>query len=789
MAPPSAPARWLLAMGCAAALAPLVGRVVRGEPPPAPPSFATDAKPFLEAHCVTCHGGASPEAGLDLSTFALDPGAPPPAGPGTARDAARLLEMRRRVVAREMPPLTSEAPPPEQVARFVAWADQALVAADQALPPDPGRVVVRRLSRFEYGRTLKHLLDLDFEPGSEFPADDLGYGFDNIGASLTMSPLLLEKYADAAAEIARRAVWLEDPKNPAVRRLEAEGLEVAPEDAGRAAGDGAGLHSNGAVLARVRLPRDGEYLLRTRACAQQAGPDVARLAFVVDGTRVHEADVPETRDGPGVRERRLTLTAGLHEVGVAFVNDYWRPQAPEGQRDRNLFVDWIEVVGPVDPRLPPASHARLFAKDPAHKAKDPAKLSVKARAEPILRDLLARAWRRPPAPDEVKRLVGLVESRVAAGEPFALGVRLALEAVLVSPHFLFRVETGAATGEGGKPRDLDGHALATRLSYFFWSSLPDEPLFALARTGRLSDPAVLEAEARRLLADPRASALAENFAVQWLELRRLATFVPDPARFPGFEALREPLRREAELLFDAVRREGRDLHELLTARFTFVDATLAAHYGLPVPADGGFGRVDLPDGARGGVLGLAGVLAVTSNPTRTSPVKRGKWVLENVLDAPPRPPPPGADSLDEQAVTASAATLRESMERHRARPECAACHTRMDALGFALERYDPVGRLRAEHGGRPVDARGTLPDGRAVEGLADLRGPLLEDRAFLRCLARKLFTFALGRAPEPRDELQLFALTQRLAPGKPTLDDLIVGLVRLEAFRRRSPGE
>jgi hypothetical protein len=767
-------------------------RLVVGDPPPVPPgpaapvSFAADAKPFLETHCASCHGGASPEAGFDLAAFTLEP--------PTLRAVERLLEMRARVVAHEMPPLTSETPPPQDVKRFVAWADRALVQADQALPSDPGRVVVRRLSRFEYGRTVKHLLALDFEPGQDFPADDLGYGFDNIGASLSMSPLLLEKYADAATAIARSAVWLEDPAHPPVRRLEAEGLEIAPPRAGQTRGEGAGLHSHGSVIAHVTLPRDGEYVLRTRVFGQQAGPDPARLAFVVDQQRVVEIAVPETQPAPGVKQHRLALAGGRHEVGVAFINDYYRPAEPEGQRDRNLVVDWLEVVGPVDVKLPPASHARLFAKDPARpqagtKAKEPAKLAVKARAEPILKDLLARAWRRPPAPEEVKRLVALVEARVGAGEPFEAGIRLALQAVLVSPHFLFRIEPGATTGEGGKPKDLDGHALATRLSYFLWSSLPDEPLTTLAQKGRLADPAVLEGQARRMLADPRAAALAENFAVQWLELRRLTAFQPDPARFPGFEPLRASMRREAELLFDAVRCEQRDLHELLTARFTFVDRALAAHYGLPAPGGEGFVRVDLPDATRGGVLGLAGVLAVTSNPTRTSPVKRGKWVLENLLDAPPRPPPPGADSLDEVAVTTSAATLRESMEKHRQRPDCASCHVRMDALGFALERFDPVGRLRTEHGGKPIDSRGMLPDGRAVDGLAELRGPLQEDRAFVRCLARKLFTFALGRAPEPRDELQLFALAERLPREKATLDDLIVAIVRLDAFRKRSPGE
>ncbi len=750
-----------------------------GEPPPqppvAPPTFALDAKPFLDTHCAVCHSGASPEGGLDLAGFTVDP--------PSLRDVGRLLDLRRRVVAAEMPPLTSERPPAEAIARFVAWADLALVAADRALPSDPGRVTVRRLSRFEYGRTMKHLLDLDFEPGAGFPADDLGYGFDNIGDVLTMSPLLLEKYADAAEEIARRAVWLEDPKNPVVRRLEAEGM-VSSIGVESLQGDRVNLFSPGNVTAFVTLPRDGDYLLRARVFGQQAGPEPARMAFLVDEARRAPLDVPETQAAPGVREERLRLTAGRHQVGAAFTNDYYRPESPDPtQRDRNLVVDWLEVVGPVDVLPPPASHARLLAKDPG------AKSSVKVRAAAVVKDLASRAWRRPASGDEVKRLVTLVEGAVGAGKRFEEGLGLALQAVLVSPHFLFRLEPGAATGTGGTSKDLDGHTLATRLSYFLWSSLPDEALTALATRGKLTDPQALEAEARRMLADPRSKALAENFAVQWLELRNLSALAPDPQRFPGFERLREPLRREAELVFDAVLREKRDLRELLTARFTFVNGALAAHYGLPAVEGEELRRVELLDERRGGILALGGVLAVTSNPTRTSPVKRGKWVLENVLDAPPRPPPPGADSLDEAAATASAATLREKLEIHRQNPECATCHTRMDALGFALERYDAVGRLREEEGGRPVDTRGLLPDGRAVDGLATLRTALLDDHAFLRCLARKLFTFALGRAPTPRDEIALFALAEGLPREKPTLEDLILAVVRSEAFRKRRPGQ
>lgn len=745
-------------------------------PPRSParaPAWAQVGPAFLARWCATCHAGEKPEAGLDLGALALDP--------PRLEVLTRLLEVRQRVVAAEMPPAGGERPTADEVRGFVAALDGVLTAGDAALPPDPGRVLVRRLSRFEYGRTVKHLLALDYEAGAAFPADDLAYGFDNVGDVLSVSPLLLEKYADAAAEIARRAVWLEDPDHPPVRRFEAEGM-TSSLGAESQRGDGAGLFSNGSVTVRVDLPRDGEYLLRARAFGQQAGPDPCRMAFLVDQKPLATVDVPETRAAPAVKEHRLRLTAGAHEVGVAFTNDHYRPSDPDPtQRDRNLVVDWVEVVGPVDRLEVPASHRRLFAKDPG-------KGPPKARATPILRDLVPRAWRRPVTAEEVSRLAALVQGAVDRGQRFEEGVGLALQAVLVSPHFLFRLEPGAATGAGGSPRDLDGYAIATRLSYFLWSSLPDEPLLAEAARGRLSDPEVLAAQAKRMLADAKAWALAENFAVQWLELRNLATASPDPERFPGFDALRVPMRREAEYLFGEVLRERRDVRDLLAPDFTYLNAPLAAHYGIPGVEGEVFRKVALTAGGRGGVLTLAGVLTVTSNPTRTSPVKRGKWVLENVLDAPPRPPLPGVDSLDETAVVRSAASLRERLETHRAKPECAVCHARMDALGFALERYDPIGRRREQDEGGPVDARGLLPDGRALDGPEALRAALRDDAAFLRCLAKKLFTFALGRTPTPRDALALFARVAALEGSRVTLEDLVVAIVRMEAFRQRRPG-
>ncbi len=746
------------------------------EPAPTPADASpTATQQFLAKWCIDCHGSEGAEAELYLEGF--DP---------TARDLdtlSTLRKVRERIDARLMPPAEFPQPDAEERRSVLAGLDRLILAGAEALPPDPGRVTVRRLSRVEYANTVRDLLSVDFEPSDSFPADDLGYGFDNIGDVLSLSPLLLEKYAAAAEQIALEAVHLE-PETPPVRRFQAETMEVSNEGAGRAQGDVFNLWSNGELSQLVTVPRDGDYVLRAFVYGEQAGPEPARMDFVVDGKTVRTLDVPETYEKPATPAVELRLTQGRHTIGVAFVNDYYRPDDPDpAQRDRNMHFDWVELEGPVDELPVPASHRRLFANDPG-------KGTPARRAKPILEDLCSRAWRRPVTGAEVKRLTRLVEGAIEDGSSFEAGIQLALRAALVSPHFLFRLEPGAATGKKGTTRPLRDYALATRLSYFLWSSMPDDELFALAKRRKLREPPVLAAQVERMLADPKASSLATNFAVQWLELHNLDDAQPDPERFPGFdEALRRAMRRESELFIDAIVREERDVREIVDADFTFMNGPLAAHYGYDKIQGPAFRRVELEGKRRGGVLSHAGVLTVTSNPTRTSPVKRGKWVLENLLDAGTPPPPPGADSLDEEQVTQSARSLREQLERHRAKPECAVCHDRMDALGFALENYDAVGKWRHIDGGKLIDASGVLPGGRELNGAADLKAVLRKDRAFLRCLTKKLFTFAVGRNPTPADELAIYALAASLPHERVTMRQIILRIVELPAFRLRKVRE
>ncbi|MBK8976940.1 MAG: DUF1592 domain-containing protein [Planctomycetes bacterium] len=763
---PLAPRAGLLGAVLAGALA------AQGVSEPAP-FAAADVQSFAARYCADCHTAPDPEADLDVP--ALLAATPTPA---LADD---LLRVRDALRGGEMPPRAEPQPDAPTRARALAWVDGALAALAGGSPRDPGRVTLRRLSRYEYANTVRDLLGVDVDVRT-FPADDLAYGFDNIGDALSVSTLHLEKYAAAAEDIALRAFPDEDADVAPVGRIDADHLRV--DGAARNGADAVVMVSRGTATAELALPRAGRYVLRVLAWAQQAGPELARME-VEAGARRRTFDVRATDGTPEACELEVDLAAPRLTARATFVNDYYDPENPDPrQRDRNLFVVAFEIVGPLDRRAPTLAEQRFLADLPARG-------TPLARARAVLAPVLAAAWRRPVTQREVTPYARLVHTTVAAGGSFRDGLRLAVEAALVSPHFLFRVEAGGLAPRArdlppGANEPLDDHALAARLSYFLWSTLPDASLRAAADAGVLADPDRLATEAQRMLADERASALATNFAAQWLELRRLDVVEPDPARFPEFDAgLAASMRRETELLFDTVRREALPVRTLLAADFTFVDRRLARLYGLPVPPVDGFVRVPVGP-ARSGVLGHASVLTVTSNPTRTSPVKRGKWVLTNLLDDPPPAPPPGSDSFaGGEASVAVAASLREQLALHRRDARCSVCHDRMDALGLALENFDAVGRWRDSDGGLPIDASGMLPDGAQLTGPASLGARLADDPRFVRALLHKLFVYAVGRPVRTADELALEAASRDLNAGA-TLADLVEAIVRLDAFRMRT---
>ncbi len=722
--------------------------------------------PFVATYCVDCHGGDATKGDLDLTR-----------APTAPVDAAwQLSRMRQRLVSCEMPPRDADQPAAAERDRFAAALGERLRRDVPALPVEPGRVTVRRLSRTQWENVMRDLFGVRVATTS-FPADDLGYGFDSIGDAMTFSTLHLENHLAAARVVAERVFPAPDP---GPRRFAAETMQLVDGvDFGRDGGR-ANLYTRATIEQRTTLPRDGTYELVVVAGADQAGDEPAKMQLLLDGRELTTWAVAEKRPGPFAL--RASLPGGAHRFAIAFLNDFWDPDnADPARRDRNLQVEDLEIRGPLDVETPAPARAWLDAAL-AKPGNDEAKLRS------VVRALLPRLWRRPVEGAESAHLLQLGREELAAGRSPVEALRLVLQAALVSPHCLFRIESGGLDGDA--PGGLPGPALATRLAFFVWASTPDDRLRELGASGRLADPQVLRGELKRLLTDPRAEALATDFAAQWLELRSLADRTPDPERFPGFDdELRTSLRRETELVFAAIVREGRDVRDLLDCGFTFADARLAAFYGLPWSAGAeGFVRIDLPPALRerGGVLGHSSFLAVTSNPRRTSPVKRGKWILQNLLDQAPPQPPPGNDSLKNEAAVDSAKSFREQLAQHRDRKECAGCHVRMDALGFALERYDAIGRHRDADAAGPIDCSGELPSGQRLEGLADLKRVLRQDPAFVGAVARKLFVYAVGRDLRPSDRLRLdLRVDQLLANERVTIADLVTLVATDPAFLRR----
>jgi hypothetical protein len=531
----------------------------------------------------------------------------------------------------------------------------------------------------------------------------------------------------------------------------------------------------------------GRYRWRIHAYGEQAGPEQVKMAARVDGRELGVVEVRAGESNPQSIEFTAVLERGRRRLAVAFVNDFYEPAAGgKPSRDRNLVVQSFELTGPLDAPVPPppATHRRIFTCSPTATTTNPC-------AREILGAFARRAWRRPVAPEELDRLARLAEDQRRAGASFEQSIKTALHAALVSPSFLFRGEFQPEPDNPAVTRPVDEFALASRLSYFLWSSMPDDELLGLAERGQLRRQQ--DAQVRRMLRDPRARALVDNFAGQWLQTRNLDLVTPDRKVFPHYDdALREAMRRETELLFEHIQREDRSVLEFLTADYTFVNARLARHYGLPGVSGDAFQRVSLRGTPRAGLLTHASILTITSNPNRTSPVKRGKWVLENLLAAPPPPPPPEVPPLPENTSASTAVSMRERLAEHVANPGCASCHVRMDPIGLAFEHFDGIGAWRDRDEGRPVDATAVLPTGEKLDGVESLRKLLTgkEHEQFLRCLADRLLTYALGRGLEWYDDCALDAIVRGTRQGDDKFSALVLAVVRSAPFQmRRGDGE
>ena len=679
-----------------------------------------------------------------------------------------------------MPPAGVPHPDDATNSALANYLEAALDGAATA-HPDPGRPAIYRLNRFQYANAIRDLIGLEIDAASLLPADDSGYGFDNIGEVLTVSPVLLEKYLSAAATISRLAVG--DPSlaatstefsiPPATVQTERESRDLP-------------IGSRGGIAVRHHFPLDAEYVIKVRL---QRGKDATtivgmseprQLDIRLDGHRIKLFTV----GGPGpieddALEVRAPVAAGSHLVAATFLKDTVKPEGVLDRTGDQAFFEGIgtvSIAGPYRASGPgdTASRRRIFVCQPRGPAAE------ETCAITIVTTLARRAYRRPVAKQEVSSLMAPYRSGREEGG-FERGIRLALQRILVSPDFLFRVEIdppGVAPGSAYRISDVE---LASRLSFFLWSSGPDDELLGLAARGRLHDPVVVQRQVARMMADARATTLVSNFVGQWLYLRNIEAVLPDPSAFPDFdENLRAALARETELFFESMLREDRSLLDLLRADYTFLNERLARHYSIPGVHGTEFRRVTLTNDERRGLLGKGSVLTVTSYPNRTSPTLRGKFILENLLGSPPPPPPPNVPSLNE-GKDVSQLTMRQRMELHRESPVCASCHSRMDPLGFALENFDGLGRWRAG-----VDASGVLPDGTRIDGPAGLRQVLLDRKdQFVETTTERLLTYALGRGVEPFDMPAVRRIVRDAAPTDYRWSSIITGIVNSVPFQMR----
>ena len=757
------------------------------------PDGAAVARGTVDRYCVTCHNQRANTGGVTLE--ALDIASP-------ALNAGVWERVVRRMQTRSMPPHGNPRPDDAAYDRTIAWLETELDRA-AARAPDPGRPLIRRLNRTEYINAVRDLLDLPIDATGPLPPDDAAFGFDNNADLLGSSPALIERYivaADRVSALAVGAVGAPESRTWRVRQDRSQDQHI----------EGLPLGTVGGLAATHTFPVDGEYrfsleLFRTNLEAIRGLEHPHQIEISVDGARVFVDTIGGDRDAGGPNAGAITdrmdaldarlrvtvpVTAGSHVVGAAFVRKmgagtsrlrpFLRSSAGTYDATGRPHIETLTIAGPFNPTGPgdTASRRRVFTCRPARAADED------ACAERILRPLARRAFRRPVTRDDVALLMTFYRTGRAKGS-FDAGIQMALRRMLASPAFIFRIEDDPPAARGTASR-VSNTELASRLSFFLWSSIPDDTLLDAAARGELHTPAGLERQVRRMLADPRADALVGNFAGQWLHVRNLATITPNHDEFPDFDdTLRDAFRRETELFVGSVMREDRSVLDLLTADHTFVNERLARHYGIPHVYGSHFRRVRVTDDARRGLLGKGSLLMVTSHADRTAPVLRGKWILENLIGTPP-PPPPANFALADSEPGARPQTIRERMEQHRANPACAGCHRIMDPLGFALEHFDAVGAWRDRDGARPIDASGELSDGSKVDGVIALRNALVaRPHVFLRTFTEKLMIYAIGRGLEAHDMPEVRRIVSRAQPKQHAFSELVLGVVTSTPFQMR----
>ena len=776
------------------------------------PGFSHEGTPFLKQYCFGCHAGDEPAAELALDSFT---------------DNLSLVENREvwdrvldMLTTGYMPPSDSDQPTSEASEAFVAYIESIFEQADRTAKPDPGRITVRRLNKVEYKNTVRDLLGIDFDPTENFPADDVGYGFDNIGDVLTMSPLLMERYLEAAEAITTRVIFAEPPP-PSKRYQRGSRLhphhDDVPDERFRILDPTAtetwesGPFTTGATY--FRMFPDEEIIYKSTLYAETESETPVEVALFIQGEEFEEVSSPDelarlvgidptldnkikilktfeitARDSEKTQTIEVLVTGIPHiqHAGIAMV------KPADGVPNAKLQIRTLWAEGPLDTR--PDTQLKILACTPD--------IPQAEQTREVLTRLLRGGYRRPPTENEVEQLAQFVASLQADGAKWEAGIQAAIKVILCSPKFLFRLELDDRP-QSPEPYPIDEFQLASRLSYFLWSSMPDDELFELAETNQLTPN--LEAQVKRMLADPKATELARDFGSQWLQIQRLATVSPDRERFPTFgRRLRAAMLKETEFFLESIFREDRSVLDLLDADYTFLNQELANHYGITdtqgnwmgqkktvlggeaIKGNDKFRRVALQGASRGGILTHASVLTVTSNPTRTSPVNRGRWVLEQILGSPPPPPPPDVPELEEDHEAITGTTLRERLEQHREDPACANCHAKMDPIGFALENYNAIGAYRTKDGELEIDATAELPDGTSFNGIADLK-QILKDKKqqFVRCLVEKMLTYALGRGLEYYDRPTVDRIVTQLESEGYRSSVLITEIVKSDPFRLR----
>jgi len=772
-----------------------------------------DVLAFVRTNCLACHNSAVRSGDVDLEVYKE---------PKAFTDGRETWErVLAKLKAGEMPPPGIPRPPAVEFDAVTHWLEAEFKRQDLAIKPGAGPVPARRLNRAEYNNTVRDLLGVDLRPADNFPQDNAAFGFDNNSDALRVSPVLLDKYLDAAEHLVRTAIFGPEKMKPSMTHYGSPvRIQTVPKSFDNY--DLTGLSALSSFHVSHRFPVEAEYNFHLVLNGHRPNQsESAHLAFWVDGKLIHEFEVDATDLEGQTHDFRARITAGDHLLSASYIKQFhglppsYKGPEPSTRPPQALITtrgaltekdletirklgttikldrvetrvdnrfEAIDIGGPFDQVTKPSPEnlRRIFVCKPASE-------DDMACARSIVSNFATRAFRRPATRAEVDQFLSLVSLARKQGDSFEEGIAAAIEAVLVAPPFLFRMEKDRPATTEHQSISVGDDELASRLSYFLWSTMPDAELMRVAAAGQLRQPAVLTAQVRRMLKDPKSDGLVENFGGQWLQLKNMDVVKPDPERFPEFdESLRQSMRKETELFFANMIREDRSVLDFLDADYTFLNERLARFYGVAGVTGPEFRKVDMSGTQRGGgLLAQSSVLTVSSYATRTSPVLRGKWVLENILNAPPPPPPPNVPALDDTKIGASM-TIRQQMEAHRANPVCASCHSRMDPLGFGLENLNAIGAWRDVDGKFPIDPSGALPGGKTFQGPGELKAILkTQPDAFVQSLTEKMLTYALGRGIERYDKPVLAAIQAKMKSDGYRFSDLVLGIATSVPFQTR----